>query len=90
MLNTFGNLAVDPAAGLLFVDFASGTTLQLTGSAEVLWDRAQYAAWPGAERAVRFRVDAALERPNGTALRWRLVERSPFNPPAPRAQGRIA
>jgi hypothetical protein len=90
MFNTFGNLAVHPAAGLLFVDFARGTTLQLTGSAEVLWERAQYIAWPGAERAVRFRVDAVLERPHGTALRWRLVERSPFNPPARRARGRVA
>ena len=90
MFNTFGNLAVHPAAGLLFVDFARGATLQLTGTAEVLWERAQYAAWPGGERAVRFRVDAVLERPHGTALRWRLVERSPFNPPTPRVPGRVA
>ena len=83
MFNTFGNLAVSPRAGLLFVDFDGGSTLQLTGSAEVLWTRAEFAVFPGAERAVRFRVMKALESPCATAIRWRLVERSPFNPPAP-------
>ena len=81
MFNTFGNLAVNPAAGLLFVDFERGATLQLTGTADVLWEREHLAAFPGAERAVRFRVAEALERPHATTLRWRLVERSPFNPP---------
>jgi predicted pyridoxine 5'-phosphate oxidase superfamily flavin-nucleotide-binding protein len=38
MFNSLGNLAVDPAAALLFVDFAAGRILQLSGSAEVEWD----------------------------------------------------
>jgi hypothetical protein len=38
MFNSLGNLAVDPAAALLFVDFAAGRTLQLSGTAEVEWD----------------------------------------------------
>jgi hypothetical protein len=83
MFNTFGNLAVNSAAGLLCVDFDRGATLQLTGVAEVLWESAEFAAFPGAERAVRFRVAGAVEQRHGSALRWRLVERSPFNPPAP-------
>ena len=33
MFNSFGNLAVDPTAALLFIDFRSGRTLQLSGSA---------------------------------------------------------
>ncbi|WP_406816087.1 pyridoxamine 5'-phosphate oxidase family protein [Mycobacterium sp. M23085] len=37
MFNSFGNLAVDPAAALLFVDFPSSTVLQLSGTASVLW-----------------------------------------------------
>ena len=84
MFNTFGNLAMDPRAGLLFVDFETGATLHLTGTAEVLWAREQFGAFPGAERAVRFRIAEALETRDATALRWRLAERSPFNPPAPR------
>lgn len=37
MFNSFGNLAVDPAAALLFVDFPTGRTVHLSGSAEVEW-----------------------------------------------------
>ena len=33
MFNTLGNLAVDPSAALLFTDFATGHTLQLSGTA---------------------------------------------------------
>jgi predicted pyridoxine 5'-phosphate oxidase superfamily flavin-nucleotide-binding protein len=38
LFNSFGNLAVDPEASLLFFDFDSGRTLQLSGAAEVHWD----------------------------------------------------
>nr|HRD10520.1 pyridoxamine 5'-phosphate oxidase family protein [Mycobacterium sp.] len=37
MFNSFGNLAVDPTAALLFVDFRTGDTLQLSGTATVDW-----------------------------------------------------
>lgn len=83
MFNTLGNLTVHPAAGLLFIDFERGATLQLAGTAAVLWEPAQYEVWPGAERAVRFTVAESVEIAHDTSLRWRLVERSPFNPPPP-------
>jgi hypothetical protein len=35
MFNTLGNLAVNPAAGLLFIDFAAGESLQLTGTTAI-------------------------------------------------------
>jgi predicted pyridoxine 5'-phosphate oxidase superfamily flavin-nucleotide-binding protein len=35
MLMTVGNLRLNPAAGLLFPDWRSGATLQLTGTADV-------------------------------------------------------
>jgi uncharacterized protein len=38
LFNSFGNLAVDPEAALLFFDFDTGQTLQLSGTAEVEWD----------------------------------------------------
>lgn len=38
MFNSFGNLTVDPTAALLFVDFPTGNTLQLSGIATVDWD----------------------------------------------------
>lgn len=37
MFNSFGNLAVDPTAALLFIDFAGGIALQLSGTATVRW-----------------------------------------------------
>jgi hypothetical protein len=49
MFNSLGNLAVDPAAALLFVDFLGGRTLQLSGAADVRWDDA-------GERSVEFVV----------------------------------
>jgi uncharacterized protein len=52
--NTLGNLAVNPKAGLLFVDFANGDVLQLTGRTEIVWDGAEVESLPGAERLWRF------------------------------------
>ncbi len=40
LFNSFGNLAVDPEASLLFFDFDTGRTLQLAGTAVVDWDAA--------------------------------------------------
>jgi uncharacterized protein len=37
MFNSLGNLAVDPAASMLFVDFGTGQTLHLSGVAEIEW-----------------------------------------------------
>jgi hypothetical protein len=37
MFNSLGNLAVDDTAALLFLDFATGRTLQLSGTAAVDW-----------------------------------------------------
>jgi predicted pyridoxine 5'-phosphate oxidase superfamily flavin-nucleotide-binding protein len=37
MFNSFGNLAENPEAALLFVDFTTGSALHLTGRAEVAW-----------------------------------------------------
>ncbi|OBG60473.1 MULTISPECIES: pyridoxamine 5'-phosphate oxidase family protein [unclassified Mycobacterium] len=37
MFNSYGNLAVDDEAALLFVDFGTGASLHLTGTAQVRW-----------------------------------------------------
>lgn len=51
--NTLGNLLAYPRAGLLFIDFASGDLLQVTGAAEIVWDAPQLDSHPGAERLWR-------------------------------------
>ena len=59
--NTLGNLAVNPRCGLLFMDFSSGDTLQLSGETDVLWrwDESN-PAFAGAERVLRFRIASAV------------------------------
>lgn len=80
MFNTLGNLLAHPQAGLLFLDFASGDVLQLTGRAEVL-----------ADFAVSFQVDEVRETPGMSPLRFGRVEYSPANPSlSQRAPGGIS
>jgi uncharacterized protein len=62
MFNTLGNLAADPRAGLLLVDFEHGGTLQLSGRARIEWDRAAREGMPGAERVVEFEIDQVRDR----------------------------
>ena len=38
LFNSLGNLTVDPTSALLFIDFPTGTTLQLTGTATMIWN----------------------------------------------------
>jgi predicted pyridoxine 5'-phosphate oxidase superfamily flavin-nucleotide-binding protein len=80
MFQTLGNIAADPRVGLLFVDFETGTTLQLTGRAHLLWDRPEYAEMKGAERAVEIEIDETVEMKGHGPLGWRFREYSPFNP----------
>jgi predicted pyridoxine 5'-phosphate oxidase superfamily flavin-nucleotide-binding protein len=65
MFTTLGNLAADPRAGLLLVDFEHGGTLQLSGRARIEWDRSAVAAYEGAERLVELTVDGVVEREGG-------------------------
>jgi predicted pyridoxine 5'-phosphate oxidase superfamily flavin-nucleotide-binding protein len=83
MFQTLGNLAVNPRAGLLFVDFEQGHTLQLTGQATILWDAEQLSAFAGAQRLIQFSIEQVLETRNSTPLRWQFGEYSPANPYPP-------
>lgn len=80
MFMSLGNIAVNPRAGLLFVDFETGDRLQLTGRASIDWDATRAAGFAGAERVVDFRLDAVVDSRYASRLRWRLVAPSPVNP----------
>jgi hypothetical protein len=80
MFNTLGNIVENPCIGLLFIDFDSGETLQLTGSATILWDEERVAAIPGAERLVEFKLNQALASSHAGMLRWNFLNYSPDNP----------
>ncbi|BDX06748.1 2Fe-2S iron-sulfur cluster-binding protein [Planctobacterium marinum] len=56
--NTLGNFQLNPAAGLLFIDFKTGDVLTLTGKAEIVWQHSLKAHFKGAERFWRFRLTA--------------------------------
>ena len=75
--NTLGNLLVDPHAGLLFVDFPGGDLLQLTGTAEVLYDSPLLARFAGAQRGFRVRVEGLVRRRGALAWRGSPLEASP-------------
>jgi predicted pyridoxine 5'-phosphate oxidase superfamily flavin-nucleotide-binding protein len=75
--NTLGNLSVHPRAGLLFIDFENGELLHLTATAEIVWDGPEVAAFEGAERLLRLRVEQVLRRPGALPLRWGGAELSP-------------
>ncbi len=80
MFNTLGNIIVNPQSGLLFIDFESGNVLQMTGKAGIVWDAERVSEFAGAERLVEFLVDEVIALTNASALSWRFVEYSPFNP----------
>jgi len=75
--NTLGNLSVHPRAGLLFIDFENGELLHLAATAEIVWDGPEVAAFEGAERLLRLRVEQVLRRPGALPLRWGGAEVSP-------------
>jgi hypothetical protein len=80
MFNTLGNLAVNPKAGLLFVDFERGSTLQLSGQATIIWEESRVREFRGAERVIEFQIEQVVELAPAQSLRWQLVEYSDFNP----------
>jgi hypothetical protein len=82
LFNSLGNAAVQPHAGLLFLDPDTGSTLQLTGTLAIDWSPQAAAEIPGAERVVRFQIAQVVETRSAIPLRWILSEPSPFNPPA--------
>ena len=76
MFQTLGNLTVDPAAALLFVDFTNRSTLQLSGHAAVRWDVRESPTG----RAVLFTVRRVVEKQPRTPWSWPVLEYSPVNP----------
>lgn len=74
--NTLGNLLLNPRAGLIFVDFASGDTLQVTGTASIDFDGDEVRHFQGAERMWHLDVVEWVLRRGALALRGDPGERS--------------
>lgn len=82
MFNTLGNIEAYPRAGLTFLEFESGSSLQITGAASIDWDRRRAAEFPGAQRLVRLKVERVVASVPRFLPLLELVDYSPFNPPA--------
>jgi hypothetical protein len=80
MFQTLGNLTTDPRTGLL-LDWETGSTLQLTGRARIIWDAQAAGFRPRAERLVEITVDAVREHEKAMPARWNLIEPYQRNPP---------
>ncbi|WP_397452972.1 pyridoxamine 5'-phosphate oxidase family protein [Pseudomonas sp. NA-150] len=72
--NTLGNLVLNPSCGLLILDFDSGSVVQLTGSAAIIWLDEQDPKVEGNAQVnckVRFIPDKVLLRSHAMAGGWR-------------------
>ena len=75
--NTVGNILLNPKAGLLLVDYGSGTLVTMTGSAEVVWEGGELRAFEGAERLIRFRAEEVIRIDESLPLRFDFGDTSP-------------
>lgn len=75
--NTLGNIAVNPKAGLLFLDFENGDLVYLTARAEIIWDSAERRAFTGADRLVRFILEEGVHVAQALPFRWSFTDFSP-------------
>jgi uncharacterized protein len=85
MYLSMGNVAVNPAVGLLFIDFERQRRMRVDGTAALHPDDALLGAYPGAQFVVRVVADRIYPNCARYIHRYRLEERSPFVPHAGRA-----
>lgn len=83
MYNTLGNFVENPNAGILFIDFEKGATLQLTGKAELLFNQKledDLQKTTGTGRYWLFKTEQWIRTENHHQVDWELLDYSPFNP----------
>jgi uncharacterized protein len=81
MFNTLGNLRVNAHAGIVVPDFERGRSLQLTGTAETLWNQDEPVdRTGGTHRFLVFRIMHWLELPLPVGVETEFLDYSPYNP----------
>lgn len=81
LFNTMGNLALDPACGLVLADFAGGRLLQLSGRAELCWDQPDPQGLTGGTgRFWEFELHEWVLRDLPATMEWEYLDASPFIP----------
>ncbi|GJL66136.1 MAG: hypothetical protein NPIRA05_11070 [Nitrospirales bacterium] len=82
MFNTLGNFTANPRAGLIFLNFESARTLQLTGRAEILYDVDHTEEETGGtNRYWKFEIDRWIQISHAPQLDWSFLDYSPYNLP---------
>lgn len=85
MYNTFGNITQNPNTGLLFIDFKTKSTLQLTGKAWLLFNqnsKIDFEKTGGTGRYWIFQTEEWKITSNHHNVDWEFLSYSPFNPTA--------
>ena len=77
IFNTFGNLEVNPRAGIVCADFGTGDILSLTGTAHVIWEGAELDSFEGADRLLSFDVESGVLLERALPLRFEGLVPSP-------------
>jgi len=77
LFNTLGNIVANPRAGLLFIDYATGDLLQITGQVAIVWDGPEVRAFAGAQRLLRIAAEKSLWRARALPLRWSEPQQAP-------------
>ncbi|MEO0898267.1 MAG: pyridoxamine 5'-phosphate oxidase family protein [Bacteroidota bacterium] len=83
MYNTLGNIHAHPYAGLLFVDFEEGKTLQLTGKAMLEFGQESESDLQKSGQTGRFWIFSPTKwilTENHHPVSWEFKDYSPFNP----------
>jgi uncharacterized protein len=80
MFNTLGNITANPKAGLLFIDFETGSILQIQGAAQIHWEPQAATQFAGAERVVELAIHRVIQTTRAIEWKWRFHNYSPFNP----------
>jgi predicted pyridoxine 5'-phosphate oxidase superfamily flavin-nucleotide-binding protein len=77
LFNTLGNIAANPHAGLVFLDYSEGHVLQVTGSAEIVFDGPELQAFAGALRLLRVTITTSRWFEAALPLRWSAPQQAP-------------
>jgi len=77
IFNTFGNLAVNPRAGIVCADFRTGDVLSVTGTAHVIWEGPELDSFAGADRLLSFQVESGVLLERTLPLRFQGLVPSP-------------
>ncbi|MCE9499810.1 MAG: pyridoxamine 5'-phosphate oxidase family protein [Leptospira sp.] len=80
LFNTLGNFLVNPNAGLLFIDYITGKTLQLTGYVDVLWTHGNENESYIPDRSWKFFVSKWIQTDSFCNIHWDFMDFSPHNP----------